>query len=623
MTGGWDTSPAAVDAPLRSGQLDRPRPSVNGGARHSAAATTAVLLATAGDDDGGAAAALPWGDGTLLRRLLEQLAGLGVRRAHVISRPAWEQALGSSIDGLDLSVRLHSSASASRDLSIVAQLGRASPGGVVLAHADIVTHREALAGLLSDPRVVTGILATGGAIGQPFVLPTRSMRGRIVSAASPYHAVGAPSAGFLGVLKIAPADTPALADVAERLASLVEGPVPAGWEEELARKRQTWRAWFAAVKADKEIGVELQAPRSWSARVAELREDAIALSPEEEAQVARRTAVAPADVVSLLLVGLVRAGTHVGNSYLRRLFWARPLSGEGVRRAAEQITEHDEDRVLLESAVKANDGFFTTYCVSPYSKYLARWAARRGWTPNAVTVLSMAIGLLAAAAFAVGDRAGLVAGAVLLQIAFVADCVDGQLARYTRTFSKLGAWLDSVFDRAKEYVVFAGLALGASRGLGGDVWLLAAGALMLQTVRHALVFSFATAHREAIGKVPQPPLEQPRDAAGSALRPSASGSVAVTEGRAPAGPAPARAAGRWSLRELPARALDAWRVIDRWPGAGWVKRMIALPIGERFAVISVTAALWSPRTTFTVLLAWGAGALCYSLAGLVLRSLSR
>ena len=113
--------------------------------------------------------------------------------------------------------------------------------------------------------------------------------------------------------------------------------------------------------------------------------------------------------------------------------------------------------------MKANDGFFTTFFVSPYSKYIARWAAHRGWTPNGVTTLSVAIGFAAAAAFATGDRWGMIAGAILLQLAFTFDCVDGQLARYTRTFTKLGAWLDSIFDRTKEYAVFAGLAIGASQ----------------------------------------------------------------------------------------------------------------------------------------------------------------
>jgi hypothetical protein len=51
--------------------------------------------------------------------------------------------------------------------------------------------------------------------------------------------------------------------------------------------------------------------------------------------------------------------------------------------------------------------------------------------------------------------------------------------------------------------------------------------------------------------------------------------------------------------------------------------MVAFPIGERFAAISITAAIWSPRTTFVVLLAWGGLASCYSLAGRLLRSFAR
>jgi hypothetical protein len=56
------------------------------------------------------------------------------------------------------------------------------------------------------------------------------------------------------------------------------------------------------------------------------------------------------------------------------------------------------------------------------------------------------------------------------------------------------------------------------------------------------------------------------------------------------------------------------------PGVIWVKRMIPFPIGERFAVISVTAALFTPRTTFVVLLAWGTVAFVYGLGGRLLRS---
>jgi hypothetical protein len=69
------------------------------------------------------------------------------------------------------------------------------------------------------------------------------------------------------------------------------------------------------------------------------------------------------------------------------------------------------------------------------------------------------------------------------------------------------------------------------------------------------------------------------------------------------------------------RVLASWRKLDRTPGVAWVKRVLAFPIGERFAVISLTAALFTPRTTFVVVLAWGTFAALYSLTGRLLRSL--
>jgi hypothetical protein len=219
--------------------------------------------------------------------------------------------------------------------------------------------------------------------------------------------------------------------------------------------------------------------------------------------------------------------------------------------------------------------------------------------------VSLFIGLLAAVAFATGERWGLIVGAVLLQLAFTTDCVDGQLARYTRTFSKLGAWLDSVFDRSKEYLAFAGLAIGASRA-GDPVWLLACCAITLQTVRHMSDFSFGGTQQQVLGATPQPPVEQPLDAAGAAAEKRRNGAVEEE----PAGDRP-----------LPVRVLSAWQRLDRAPGVRWLKKMIAFPIGERFAVISITAALFTPRTTFIALLAWGGLAALYTQTGRILRSL--
>ncbi|WP_443054203.1 DUF5941 domain-containing protein [Streptomyces sp. IBSBF 2435] len=240
--------------------------------------------------------------------------------------------------------------------------------------------------------------------------------------------------------------------------------------------------------------------------------------------------------------------------------------------AGTAIAAVDEESVRLRSAVKARDGFFTTHCISPYSRYLARWCARRGLTPNQVTTASLLVALIAAGCAATGTRAGYVAAGVLLLASFVLDCTDGQLARYSLQYSTLGAWLDATFDRAKEYAYYAGLALGAARG-GDDVWALALGAMVLQTCRHVVDFSFNEANHDATANTsPTAALSDKLDSVG-------------------------------------------WTV--------WVRRMIVLPIGERWALIAVLTAVSTPRVTFVVLLVGCTLAAGYTTAGRVLRSLTR
>jgi hypothetical protein len=567
----------------------------------------AVVLATAPAADGSSAALLPWENGTVVARLADQLAALGVPRTVVVTRPAWETDVRAALDQAKVAVEIEASAGVPDDLHLIAQLaGGEGDGGLVVMYGEIVTHTQALAGLLADPRVATGILVGGKR--KQMVFRVAARRGRVTSAGSPYHAVHRPTTAFLGALKVAPTDLQALGRVAERLRPLAANP-PAGWEEELRRKEGNWRLSLYRASIEEE---ELTAEPGAAEPPAEeepvpLDPASVELSEEDEAHLRHRVAAAPDDTASLLLVGLVRDGAHISMSYVRRLYWTRPLSADDVALAGEEIAEIDEDRVLLDSAVKGADGFFTTFFVSPYSRFIARWAARRGFTPNQVTTVSVFIGLLAAIAFATGERWGLITGAVLLQAAFTTDCVDGQLARYTRQFSKLGAWLDSVFDRTKEYLAFAGLAIGASQ-MDDPVWLLACAAITLQTARHMSDFSFGGTQQQVLAESVQPPLEQARDAAGAAAE--ARRNAAAEEPDQPPPPKP-----------LASRVLSSWHVIDRWPGVRWVKKMIAFPIGERFAAISLTAALWTPRTTFIVLLAWGGLAAVYTQTGRVLRSL--
>ncbi|MFD6923425.1 DUF5941 domain-containing protein [Streptomyces sp. NPDC059944] len=249
-----------------------------------------------------------------------------------------------------------------------------------------------------------------------------------------------------------------------------------------------------------------------------------------------------------------------------------PTDPQERNEARQAVSAVDGEAIRLRSAVKARDGFFTTYCISPYSRYIARWCARRGLTPNQVTTASLITALIAAGCAATGTRAGFVAAGLLLLFSFVLDCTDGQLARYSLQYSTLGAWLDATFDRAKEYAYYAGLALGAARG-GDDVWALALGAMILQTCRHVVDFSFNEANHDATANTsPTAALSDKLDSVG-------------------------------------------WTV--------WVRRMIVLPIGERWAMIAVLTAFTTPRITFYALLVGCAFAAAYTTAGRVLRSLTR
>ncbi|MFB7190596.1 DUF5941 domain-containing protein [Streptomyces sp. NPDC056230] len=286
------------------------------------------------------------------------------------------------------------------------------------------------------------------------------------------------------------------------------------------------------------------------------------------------TAVTVTDrtVPGRLAVTMDAEGTAVQRPELGSLVATVPADESARTTARNAVAAVDDEAVRLRSAVKAHDGFFTTFFISPYSRYIARWCARRGLTPNQVTTASLLTALIAAGSAATGTRGGYVAAGVLLLLSFVLDCTDGQLARYSLQYSTMGAWLDATFDRAKEYAYYAGLALGAARG-GDDVWALALGAMVLQACRHVIDFSFNEANHDAVAN------------------------------------------------SSPTAALS-----DRLDSVGWTvwaRRMIVLPIGERWAMIAVLTAVTTPRIVFYALLIGCAFAACYTTAGRLLRSLTR
>lgn len=104
----------------------------------------------------------------------------------------------------------------------------------------------------------------------------------------------------------------------------------------------------------------------------------------------------------------------------------------------------------IKNTVKNIDGFFASYFTSKISVYFVWLFAKLKIKPDIVTFLSLIIDI-AAAYYILKNR--LIVGAILIQLSFVFDCVDGQLARYTNQKSKFGSWLDTTTDRIKEFLI--------------------------------------------------------------------------------------------------------------------------------------------------------------------------
>jgi phosphatidylglycerophosphate synthase len=293
--------------------------------------------------------------------------------------------------------------------------------------------------------------------------------------------------------------------------------------------------------------------------------------PEIEKAVAEAIASkATGHALDLALVALVRATIRVDAVELLEAPYVRSSDSDKKDKTSKQIQKLSIPRLRLKMANRANDGFFSVYVLRRFSKLFTWVAIKIGATPNQVTIASFGIGLYAALLFAQGDFWSILIGAVLLQVSIIVDCVDGELARYTRKFSELGAWLDAITDRVKEYAVFLGLAYGAYVQNGQNLWLLAALLMALQTFRHLSDYNFSQVVKARDEEAVSVPVDF----------------MAKWDG--------IEADNTPELKGLAANY--NFQRVKYWAG-----KVITFPIGERWLAISLTAAIGGAMFTFTAM----------------------
>jgi phosphatidylglycerophosphate synthase len=266
------------------------------------------------------------------------------------------------------------------------------------------------------------------------------------------------------------------------------------------------------------------------------------------------------NALDLTLVALIRAMIKVDAAEVWAAPFARSTDAKVREETQKAINSINMGRVRLSMANRANDGFFSVFFLRKFSKLLTWVAVKVGATPNQVTLISFAIGLYSAYAFSQGSFWWIFLGALLLQLSIIVDCVDGELARYTRKFSQLGAWLDAVTDRVKEYMVFLGLAIGAEKQ-GRDLWIPAMAMMAIQTFRHLSDYNYARVTRIRAEAKFIEPVEYTAD-------------------------------------------FDGIIPVEREPKGRlryWLGKIIQFPIGERWLAISASAVIGGAAFTFTIM----------------------
>ena len=96
----------------------------------------------------------------------------------------------------------------------------------------------------------------------------------------------------------------------------------------------------------------------------------------------------------------------------------------------------------------------------PTLEKIGKGFASTGLSPNFWTVVGLVFAIASALIYGLGIEYGLIIGGVLLLISGFFDMVDGQVARITGKTTQKGGYLDSMFDKIAETVIFLGILIG-------------------------------------------------------------------------------------------------------------------------------------------------------------------
>jgi phosphatidylglycerophosphate synthase len=165
-------------------------------------------------------------------------------------------------------------------------------------------------------------------------------------------------------------------------------------------------------------------------------------------------------------------------------------------------------RDIYRQSKKKRDNFWTEWISRPPAAVIVWMLKGTRVTPNQVSFLAITVAAGGCATMILWRTwLGLIVAGLLLQLAYVIDCVDGQLARLKSMASPVGALLDFMLDEVKAFLVIASAATRLYLQSQDPKWLLIGlgGLFVAATGITLTTFMRRPEYLEATGAPPVPP----------------------------------------------------------------------------------------------------------------------
>jgi phosphatidylglycerophosphate synthase len=172
----------------------------------------------------------------------------------------------------------------------------------------------------------------------------------------------------------------------------------------------------------------------------------------------------------------------------------RVARGDAGTRVTDEAGRRAAEDAVFAALFRPDLGFVARRFNKPLSVRFTRHVlTATPITPNQITLVAAAIGVIGCALIASGNWAVMVAGFACQHLQSVLDGCDGELARVRMQQSKLGAWLDTFVDDVLNVLITIAVGVGVARagagtwasivGVAGGAMLVASNVIIMRDMR--------------------------------------------------------------------------------------------------------------------------------------------